>query len=835
MKREYKHYIILILVSLIIILIPTLNGNLFGSNTDWLNQHIIFPEYLRDLFYKTGDLFPDFSLNLGAGQNIYNISYYGLMSPIILVSYLFPFIEMVDYIVISSILCVFTSGILLYKWLKKNNYNSNVCLTVSLLFLLSSPFIFHMHRHIMFVNYMPFLILSLMGVDKHFDSKKSILLSISIFLMIMTSYYYSVVGIICVTIYAIYKYLKITKKIDLTNFIKEAFRYAIPIVIGVLMSGILIIPTMYSILNGRTNSDAVTSILEYMVIHIDFDILLYGKYSIGLTAISFVSLIYLLISKKIENVFLGISILIFSIFPIIIYLLNGLLYYRAKALIPLLLIGCLMIANFLTHLFNKEIDIIKFIKIVIVCGIIVVISDKNILLMFDLLLILVVIYIYNISGRENIVLIPLCIFSFFVCVYNGFSEDYVSKENYKKLFKSSDTVLIKKILNSDRDFYRFNNLNNYSYGVNKIYDMSYYTTSFYSSVYNKEYKDFYYDLFNNANPYYNEFLLAQTNNIMFQTLMGIKYLVNDSAPIGYELIDSIGDVNVYKNSNVFSLGYATNRLMSSSNFSKIKYPHNIDFLLNNIIIDKNVENSFKSSIKKTNLNYKSKIGENIRVSKESNGYRLLVSELDSISLKLDEAISNKILFISFNGLKSMKCNFGDLDITINGITNKLTCSSWIYHNKNYGFEYVLSSNEPIDTISITFSKGIFDIKNIKIHTLDYDYIKTAVNNIDSFEVDMIKTKGDKIVGNINVTNDGYFATTIPYDKGFTILVDGKLQEYEKVNQGFIGFEIKSGYHEIIMTYKSPFSNVGFIVSLVGMFGFVILIVKDNYINEKIKQ
>lgn len=104
-----------------------------------------------------------FSLNYGAGQNLFNISYYGLLSPIILPSYFLPFLDMTTYITIVNILLVIGSGILFYKWLLNNKFKSNLSLITTLIFVLSESFIFHMHRHIMFVNYMPFLIMSLMG------------------------------------------------------------------------------------------------------------------------------------------------------------------------------------------------------------------------------------------------------------------------------------------------------------------------------------------------------------------------------------------------------------------------------------------------------------------------------------------------------------------------------------------------------------------------------------------------------------------------------------------------------------------------------------------------
>ena len=103
MKNKYLNYLIIIIFVLFGVLLTTRFTNVFGSNTDWINQHTVIPEYFRTLFYETGKILPNFSLNYGAGQNIYNLSYYGFLSPIILLSYLFPFISMVNYITITNI------------------------------------------------------------------------------------------------------------------------------------------------------------------------------------------------------------------------------------------------------------------------------------------------------------------------------------------------------------------------------------------------------------------------------------------------------------------------------------------------------------------------------------------------------------------------------------------------------------------------------------------------------------------------------------------------------------------------------------------------------------
>ena len=87
----------LILLTVAACLYSTGAGNIFGAKVDWSSQHSVFPEYFRQQFYRTGQFFPEFALNIGGGQNIYNFSYYGLFSPVVLIGYLLPNVKMSNY------------------------------------------------------------------------------------------------------------------------------------------------------------------------------------------------------------------------------------------------------------------------------------------------------------------------------------------------------------------------------------------------------------------------------------------------------------------------------------------------------------------------------------------------------------------------------------------------------------------------------------------------------------------------------------------------------------------------------------------------------------------
>ena len=86
----------------------------------------------------------------------------------------------------------------------------------------------------------------------------------------------------------------------------------------------------------------------------------------------------------------------------------------------------------------------------------------------------------------------------------------------------------------------------------------------------------------------------------------------------------------------------------------------------------------------------------------------------------------------------------------------------------------------------------------------------------AFQVDRDDTKGNTIAGKINVQNTGYFITSIPYDKNFTIYVDGKQTVPKKVNTAFLGFPIESGEHSVVIIYHASGVAAGKFLSLVGL-------------------
>ena len=198
--------IVLILGTWVLCWLFVMQYGVFGSKVDWISQHSVIPDYFRQRFYATGDLFPDIAWNLGGGQNIYNFSYYGLFSPVILLSYLLPFVEMDHYIMLTSILSFSASSFLFYQWLKRNLSDRVLSRAAAVLFTLATPLLYHSYNQLMFVNYMPFLCLALLGVDAYCQKRKKGLLIAGVCGMILTSFYFSIGGMAAIMLYVLTKF-----------------------------------------------------------------------------------------------------------------------------------------------------------------------------------------------------------------------------------------------------------------------------------------------------------------------------------------------------------------------------------------------------------------------------------------------------------------------------------------------------------------------------------------------------------------------------------------------------------------------------------------------------
>lgn len=85
-----------------------------------------------------------------------------------------------------------------------------------------------------------------------------------------------------------------------------------------------------------------------------------------------------------------------------------------------------------------------------------------------------------------------------------------------------------------------------------------------------------------------------------------------------------------------------------------------------------------------------------------------------------------------------------------------------------------------------------------------------------------------ISGSIEVAEPKLFFLSIPYDKGWKAIIDGKEEQPLIVNYGFWGYKLGKGKHEFLLSYTPPFYTIGMWISILALLGYVALIVWNRF-------
>ncbi len=462
----------------------------------------------------------------------------------------------------------------------------------------------------------------------------------------------------------------------------------------------------------------------------------------------------------------------------------------------LLILSIILIISIITYLKKDSAKL----TLSIILSIILIVStiyNYNIIPFIPLYLIIINLFISNVFKKQlsiylnkNLVLISISIIFILSNLIINYKPSNISfndntKFIYQKLLNNiTDSNKIERVYLEDNNYYH-NNINYYS--TSSIINQNNYLESLNKEVF-----------INNED----------NNNLLYLMLNNNKYIISKNQPLhGYKKISSINEVNLYQSNNTFKLGFATPNVMSYEDFYKLNKYIKQETLLNVIVADTETKNNYIPTTKEITLPLDEIFTHNNMYNYE-NGIFINAEEKTTIKYTLPKKYQNKILYISFKVQNSRDTQ----SIKINDITKNLK-------NQKQTLDYMLSSSNQEELI-FTFTEGQYYLSNFKFHILDYANIENASSKVDPFIVEPQNTKEDYIIGTIDVKEDSYFMLTIPYNQGFTILVDNEKVTYEKVDDAYIGFTITEGLHSIEIKYTTPYKYIAYLLSILGFISFV---------------
>ena len=117
-----------------------------------------------------------------------------------------------------------------------------------------------------------------------------------------------------------------------------------------------------------------------------------------------------------------------------------------------------------------------------------------------------------------------------------------------------------------------------------------------------------------------------------------------------------------------------------------------------------------------------------------------------------------------------------------------------------------------------------------IYYVDMEVLESVVARLKSEQMVMDEQyRDDDITGSITTLKDNRtILTTIPYDAGWEVYVDGEKVETQEAVNALVSFEIaEAGEHEVRFLYRPATFKIGITVTLVSLAGFILIIILEK--------
>ena len=111
--------------------------------------------------------------------------------------------------------------------------------------------------------------------------------------------------------------------------------------------------------------------------------------------------------------------------------------------------------------------------------------------------------------------------------------------------------------------------------------------------------------------------------------------------------------------------------------------------------------------------------------------------------------------------------------------------------------------------------------------LDEEAFKASIDELKQNPLVLEEFKENHLKGTVTADEDGILFTSISWEPGWTIKVDGEKVEPVELVDALIGIPMTAGEHTVEMTFFPKGMTMGIIISLCGIIVVIIIAVVEN--------
>lgn len=833
-----------------------------------------------DLYHQYGPLFAElydrivehksllYSWTTGGGSSFLGNYLNYLSSPLTVLIFLFDK-EDISFAItfLVAVKCILSAGTFSF-YLKKAYGKDNMYVTAfGVLYAFSAYFLAY-YWNVMWLDGMIMLPLIVLGIEEIFKKGDIKLYTASMVILFFANYYMGYMSCIFAVLYFLAYFIisfnndgKLnpnahfekkfsTKALMNITFINRGIKFAVASILSAMICAITLVPVFMILKNSSATSgtfpDTFTSYFDLLdLITSHFAVLETTIRSSG--------------DNVLPNIYTGILTLI--LLPL--FLINDKIKIREKVTYVLLIVFFVFCfnnncANYIWHAFHFPNDLpyrfsymysfiiavmgyktvtnlkglklkdityvgLALIAIVIVCQKFLTNKMTNATIYATIIFIALwcgyLIICKNKSVPKRLLSATLVVFIIGETVISSITGIEISQTNgaYKENFDTY-TDSINYIKNNDKDFYR----SELCY-LNTLMDPAYYNyngVSVFSSMAYESYSELQHNLGmfgNRINSYtYN------TQTPVYNMMFNIKYLIHT-------------DVSLKPSANLYTKEYTA--YDEGSTVYKNKYNLPIAYCVNSNIEDWATDEGDPFEIQSDFIEL-------------STGYKNIFKNVDYISTDFDGVTGDEV---TQNGTFWLNKSTADSTYGTETVTLSPTIDGNLYlyvkssdlksltvnsekvsdMTQNIDEEYIfdLGFHNKGDEVKVSLDAGTMESESTSFdfysYSCDDTVLKNAYNSLKSGAMTVESYNDTSIKGTINAKEDCYLYSSIPYDDGWSVYIDGQKAETFEIGGTLLAVELKAGNHKIEYKYFPSGFSYGIIITAVTAVGICSYLIYNN--------
>lgn len=834
-KRNWCCFAAFLLPVLIMGLVYALFGMYpFGEKslliTDMGQQYVDYHTAFYDILKNGDSIF--YTWNTGGGMNFYGLIAYYLASPFVFLILLFPKWMITESLLLITLLKLGAAGLTFSLYAKKVHHLHGALNTAfSLMYALMSYAVAYTFN-IMWLDGV--ILLPLVALAIHFllDKGKILPLCISLFFLFVVNYYIAYMVGIFSFLYFLIQYFRTDRFHEKKDFWKVFGKFMGSAAIAALCAAVMLIPALLTLLNGYTGLSGFKLTPS-----------LYFWNPLKLTAMLFPGS-YHSLTNGMPNVFCSVMTLIL----VPLFFLNQKIDRREKKWclgVMLLLIVSFMsvMLNLAWHVFQRPnwfpyrySFVFSFLLLYMAMRAIRHldgVSKKAVPLAGCAVMAVALLSAWRmpeVVGTQVLLLTAACVFCYVLCLtarqsfrakraVSGGLAVLILIASGAEMFASADQVIqsldnqfhyddrsdytgfmeglqetVDAVEEYDSGFYRMET--HIMRKPNDDMDTGYRGLIHYSSVSNQYFFEFLSDLgmlstVNNRQMRY----VGETSVV--DSLMGVRYTVGGDDRYGYTPVEELSEYAVYRNENALTMGW-----LADTGAAGYQADEQDPFT---------AQNDLLNAISAGDVSYYTPVayqveGMGLTLTENGSGYHISGGKDGKVTITFQNEKDQEVYFYLNSDISN------NTEVHLNG--KKIT-------GKEYWLEAVVDLGKfeagKTVTLELFIRDEEADIRAIHLAAFDEEAFSSFISECRKGELQDVTVTDTTLSGHIETDRESLLMTSIPYDPGWSVTVNGEKAEITAIDSALTAVLLPdAGSYDIRFSYTPPGFMAGAILSAAGL-------------------